>query len=234
MLELGVYPNAPLVEAVFEIRFSGEPAVECHRDVFFEKVRDKFPKVLVPQVNPGQFPALTPYHFRSVDEKTSLMVAINRFAYSTRSYDGFASFKKQTMHYMAIFGEHFRLRELTRTGLRYVNIIPFSREGSLLPVERYLKIRVEMPAARPSLVSNISFRYVTPTDRGSFTLRLECVTSAEQQEAFLLDFDYTKVSGLNFGQLEEYIDESHAETKLFFENIVTDEYRKFMNGEVVE
>jgi uncharacterized protein (TIGR04255 family) len=97
-----------------------------------------------------------------------------------------------------------------------------------------LKFRVEMLPVRPSLASNISFRYVTPTDKGSLTLRLECVTSTEQQEAFLLDFDYAKVSGLNFNQLEEYIDESHAETKLFFESIVTDEYRKFMNGEVVE
>jgi len=234
MPETGVYPNAPLSEAVFEIRFSGEPAVECHRDLFYEEVREKFPKVLVPQVNPGQFPALTPYHFRSADEKTSLMVAINRFAYSTRIYDGFASFKKQAMHYMVIFGEHFRLRELTRTGLRYVNIIPFSREGDLLPIERYFRFRVETPPVRPAQVSNISFRYVTPTEKGSLTLRLECVTSTEQQEAFLLDFDYAKVSGLNFNQLEEYIDESHAETKLFFESIVTDEYRQFMNGEVVE
>jgi uncharacterized protein (TIGR04255 family) len=70
--------------------------------------------------------------------------------------------------------------------------------------------------------------------KGSLTLRLECVTSPEQQEAFLLDFDYAKISELSFDWLEEYLDESHAETKMLFENIVTDEYRKFMTGEVVE
>jgi uncharacterized protein (TIGR04255 family) len=230
----GVYPNAPLVETVFEIRFSGEPAIECHRDEFYESVRARFPKVLVPQVGPGQFPALTPYHFRSADEKTSLMTAINRFAYSTRSYDGFASFKEQALSYMSLFGERFRLRALTRTGLRYINIIPFNREGGLLPIERYFRLRVELPSANPSLSSNISFRTAIPTANGSLTLRLECVTSSEQQEAFLLDFDYAKISELSFDRLAEYLDESHAETKMLFENIITDEYRKFMTGEVVE
>jgi hypothetical protein len=28
-----IYPNSPLVEVIFEIRFSGEPIVECRRDI---------------------------------------------------------------------------------------------------------------------------------------------------------------------------------------------------------
>ena len=33
-----IYPHAPLLETVFEIRFPGELSVECRRDVFFMKV----------------------------------------------------------------------------------------------------------------------------------------------------------------------------------------------------
>ncbi len=64
-----VYPHAPLIEAVFEIRFPGEPAVECQRDEFFEMVRDQFPRVHVPKVTSGQWPSLLPYHFRTDDEQ---------------------------------------------------------------------------------------------------------------------------------------------------------------------
>jgi uncharacterized protein (TIGR04255 family) len=49
-----IYKNAPLLEAIFEIRFPGEPAIECHRDVFFEKVRKIYPKILVPKLISGQ------------------------------------------------------------------------------------------------------------------------------------------------------------------------------------
>jgi uncharacterized protein (TIGR04255 family) len=56
----------------------------------------------------------------------------------------------------------------------------------------------------------------------------------EKQGAFLLDFDYARTPKLTFDQLEAYIDESHHETKRFFETIITDESRKYMNGEVVE
>ncbi|GAG28299.1 unnamed protein product, partial [marine sediment metagenome] len=78
-----LYPNSPLAEVVFEIRFPGEPAVECRRDDFFALVRQDFPKVWVPNIEAGQAVALQSYHFKSEDDKETLMVAINRFAYAT-------------------------------------------------------------------------------------------------------------------------------------------------------
>ncbi len=234
MPDPSLYPNAPLLEAVFEIRFPGEPAVECHRDEFFALVRGEFPMVWVPHLEAGQSPALSPYHFRSADEKSSLMIAINRFAYSTRTYTGFASFKREAMKHTAAFVQKFGLQKLNRTGLRYVNIIPFNREQGLLPIERYFQFRVEVPPAKSSQVSNLSLGYSVPREDGSLTIRIECVASPDQRPAFLLDFDYAKEKELTVDHLEKYIDESHQETKLFFETIVTDEYRNFMRGEVVE
>lgn len=234
MRDPSVYPNAPLFEAVFEIRFPGEPAVECRRDEFFALARGEFPMVWVPPLGVGQFPALSSYHFRSADEKSSLMIAINRFAYSTQIYAGFASFKRETMKYMTSFVEKFGLQKLNRAGLRYVNIIPFNREQGLLPIERYFQFHVEVPPAKPSQVSNLSLGYSVPRNDGSLTIRIECVTSPDQRPAFLLDFDYAKEKELTVDHLEKYLDESHQETKLFFETIVTDEYRDYMKGEVVE
>ena len=40
-----IYPNSPLVEVGFEMRFPGEPRVECNRDILYEKIRGDFQNV---------------------------------------------------------------------------------------------------------------------------------------------------------------------------------------------
>jgi hypothetical protein len=72
-----IYPNAPLQGVVFEIRFPGEPAIECHRDQFFQMVRQEFPQVLVPKLREGDAAALTPYHFVSEDNSRALLTAVD-------------------------------------------------------------------------------------------------------------------------------------------------------------
>lgn len=235
MSNSAVYPNAPLIEAVFEIRFPGEPAVECRRDELFEIVRNEFPRILVPKVAPDQFIALQPYHFQSADEKRSLLTALNRFAYSTKAYFGFTSFSAEALKYMRVFCERFRIGKLNRTGLRYVNIIPYARESGRVPLARYFRLKVDLPGVKGATTSNVSLGYVVPTEQGSLTLRLECATSEDRtQEVFVLDFDYAKEDDLNSDRIEEYLEESHSYTKQLFEAIVSDEYRRVMEGEVIE
>lgn len=230
-----LYPNAPLVETIFEIRFPGEPAVECHRDELFELVRGEFPRVLVPKVVPDQSVALQPYHFQSADEKKSLLVALNKYAYSTKAYFGFTPFKAEALKYMRVFCERFRISKLNRTGLRYVNVIPYAREGGRVPLSRYFRLKVDVPGIKGAATSNVSLGYVVPTEQGSLTLRLACAASEDKsQEVFVLDFDYAKEEGLSSDRIEEYLEESHSFTKQFFEAIVSDEYRRVMEGEVIE
>jgi uncharacterized protein (TIGR04255 family) len=88
-----VYPNSPLKAVVFEIRFAGEPAVECHPDMFFEKVRSDFPQVFVPTIAQGAAVALAPYQFVSRDGHQALLTSINLFAFKDSAYRGFANFE---------------------------------------------------------------------------------------------------------------------------------------------
>lgn len=230
-----VYPHAPLKEVTFEIRFPGEPAVECRRDTLYEAIRADFPKVRVPNAIEGQPLALQPYQFQSADEDKSLRVAINKFSFSTNSYSGYHSFKDETLRYMNLFGKQFRLSGLNRTGLRYINVIPITREDGLLPLERIFRLKIDVPPAKPSSASSMNLGYVVPTEGGSLTIRLESIVSVDaSQEAFLLDFDYAKTQQLTFESVEEYLEESHRHTKEFFEAIISDEYRQVMRGEVIE
>ena len=229
-----IYKNAPLVETVFEITFPGEPAVECNRDKFYEQIRDTYPKVFIPRLTEGKAMAMEPYNFQREDDAGGVIVSINKMAVYCKKYNGFDLFKKETMRLVDIFGKLYKIKNLKRTGLRYINIIPFMREGEIIPLQNYLNIAVSLPKAIPTNFLNLNLIFVSKTDGGSITTRIEPAFSQDKgQEAIVLDFDYAKEKDLKFDSIAGYLDESHQHTKVFFEELITDGYRKVMKGEVV-
>jgi uncharacterized protein (TIGR04255 family) len=229
------YPHSPLVEVVFEMRFPGEPAVECHRDEFFGLIRKEFPNVWVPSVEPGQPVALQPYHFRAADETETVMIALNRFAYAARRYAGFEHFEPRALELAQRFCKHFGIEKLTRTGLRYINAIPFAREAGAIPWRRYFTIDLSLPATGAEDFLNAGLAFETRCETGAITTRIACAKSAEGgREVFVLDFDFAKTEGLTASKLETYMTESHEHTKKLFEGILSDDYKAVMRGEVVQ
>lgn len=229
-----IYKNAPLVETVFEIRFPGEPAIECNRDKFYEKIRDIYSKVLIPRSFEGKAMTSEPYKFERVDGNNGIMLSINKMAVYCKKYERFKLFKKEAMRIFSIFGELFKVQKLNRIGLRYINIIPFTREKNIIPLNNYLNIKIDLPKSIPTDFKNLNIIFVSQTEGGSITTRIEPVVSPDQtQEVIILDFDYAKEENLNFGSIDKYLDESHQHTKYLFEELITDDYKKVMRGEVI-
>lgn len=227
-----VYPRAPLIEAVFEARFPGEPKIECQRDQFFDAIRTEYPHVFVPSLHLGSFPALSPYHFRRSDGSAEVLVALNRFAFVSRKYVGYADFRTSSLDLFRKFQALFKIGPVNRTGFRFVNVIPFTREAGLIPIERFLNLSLQLPPGLESKPVNISLVFTTELDGGQLTTKLEAVQDeTKTQEALVLDFDYAKVQDLTFDKVSEYLDESHAETKRFFESLITPGFREWMRGE---
>lgn len=230
-----VYPNSPLVEVIFEIRFPGEPIVECRRDIFYDLIRNDYPKVLVPQTKEGTFVALEPYRFEKDDNSCGIMLALNKLAYYCRKYPGFDLFKKEIIRLINKFKKAYpQVDKLNRTGFRYVNIIPFTREEGLVPLDSFLKLKLHMPAAIPERYKNISIGFVAQTKGGSITTRVETLAAADKSgEALLLDFDYAKEKSLSIKKISQYLDESHNYSRQLFEDLITDNYRMFLRGETI-
>lgn len=229
-----IYKNAPLVETVFEIRFPGEPAIECNRDKFYEKIRNIYSKVLIPRSFEGKAMASEPYKFERVDGSNGITLSINKMAVHCKKYDGFKLFKKETMRIFSIFEELFEVQKLNRTGLRYINIIPITREKSIIPLNNYLNIKIDLPKSIPTDFKNLNIIFVSQTEGGSITTRIEPAVSPDQtQEVIILDFDYAKEENLNFTLIDKYLDESHQHTKYLFEELITEDYKKVMRGEVI-
>ena len=226
-----VYPRAPLTEAIFEMRFPGEPSIDCHRDEVFDVVRSWMPVVQVPPILDDEAFKFRTYRFASEDDAFTLFVGLNLLAFSSKRYNGFQEFRKQFLSISEFFIKRFRLSALRRTGLRYVNTIPFTRENGSVPLNRYLNSELKLAPTLPDGMDVFSFALSTKLPGGTITTRIATIERDDKkQESILLDFDYAKVSDLTSAKIADYLDESHQQTKQFFEGIITPQYRGFIRG----
>ncbi|HKZ42030.1 MAG TPA: TIGR04255 family protein [Candidatus Hodarchaeales archaeon] len=229
-----IYPNAPLVEVVFEIRFPGEPAIECHRDQFFQLIRSEYKNVWVPNLREGQAPALTPYHFKSDDGLCTVMTAINRLAFSTKKYQGFENFKREVLRLMGLFTDSYEIGKLSRTGLRYINVIRYVPQDQKLPLSDYLNLELKLPDVFPGEFKKLDLAFVSIVKGGSITTRLGHMEAKDGSgDAILLDFDFAKEGNLDVKEISSYLDESHTSTKAFFESVLSEGYLRFVKGETI-
>lgn len=228
------YPNSPLQSVVFEIRFPGEPAIECHRDKFFHQARNEFPRVLVPKLQAGEAVALSPYQFQRDDGSATLLTALNLFAFLTPAYPGFPRFRHDVLSWTRIFAELYAIGRLTRVGLRYTNVIPYA-PSEAYPVGNFLDITLRLGVVESAL-AGVALSAVMPTSSGGvLTVKIERVESElDRSPGILLDFDHAFVGDLHVNNVERYLDDSHTETKRLFEGLLTDAYRRFLRGEGLE
>lgn len=165
------------------------------------------------------------------------MVALNRFAYFTRQYQGFDPFKVECLRLMRLFGDLYCIRRLTRFGLRYVNLIPCVKEDGLLPVEQFLVLGRHLRSLFPQGLRALSTGFVMPWPEGEgvITVNVGPVTGLQQgQEALRLDFDCASDrEGLQLGALESYMIEAHEISNTVFSAMITPEYGDYIEGEVL-
>lgn len=232
-----IYPNSPLVEVIFEIRFPGELQIECERHLFWERIRKEYPTIKVPHLKPEKAPALLPYKFDRKDGEMTAMIALNSFALSALKYPGFKEFKKEYLRLYKIFGEVFKIGRLNRAGWRYVNIIPFVREQGSIPLNHFLNLGFKLPECIPERFQTVGLEFVSRLEGATVTTKLNTLINDDtKQEALLLDFDYaieSSATNLELSNVENYMDEAHKFTRQLFEDLVTDEYRQYLKGDTL-
>lgn len=225
-----VYPRAPLVEVVFELRFPGEPAIECHRDEVFQFVRESMPLVKVPEASSPENFKFRTYQYTSEDNSLTVMSGLNLLSFSNKRYTGFANFKKQLIPVFKFVIERFKLKALRRFGFRYINAIPFTREGGAMPIGKFFQSKFDLSPKMPGKMEQCAVAVVQKLDAGKVIARIEGMKRSSGEEAFLLDLDYFRNEGLEISRFEDYLEEGHGGAKGFFENIITDQYRNFLRG----
>jgi len=225
-----VYPNSPLVEVVCELRFPGELAIECRRDEFYEKIRDRYPTIMVPKVGDG----LAPYCFENEGRTAEIMLAINRFSFHERKYSGHKRFIKEFIDSVKTLSQTYSLKKLARVGWRYINVIPFTREDGIVPLQRFISVNVNLPEGVSDQFENLSMVLISKVPNGTITTRIESIIrSDDQQEALLLDFDFALTEKITFSRINSCVIRAHEQTRAIFENLITDDYRQYLRGETI-
>ena len=219
----------PLDLAVLEVRFPGDPLVETLRGDFYQRIRDDFPQLHVPAIDPNQAPALQPYRFTSSDESRWVLVALNAFAYGVAgsAYESFDTFKQSWHRYFSIFREVYsHAPGMTRIGLRYINH---------LPLERDVQDNIISPPIRLPTIDNLPTRnclFITEKiiETGSIRVVIDTTQEGLPFNKALLDFDFFfQASVLNptpFSELDAQLEKAHAVTKGLFQELVNEDYRQ--------
>lgn len=222
---------------MFEVQFPGNPALECRRDELYSDFEKDYPVVRVPTVQGVVLPAMGIYQFASKDELSSIMSSIRTMGYSTKKYPGFDKFSAEALKVVNAAIRKFKIKKLKRVGLRYINMIPFTREDGCIPLQRFFDLKVMLPNAAPEKFENFAVGVTSRMDKqGKLTTRIEAGRnqSGPTPEALLLDFDFAMEGDLKPESLKDYIATSHSHTKAFFNGLITPGYKEVMRGRVLQ
>lgn len=228
-----VYKNAPLKAVVFEIRFPAELSIETKRAEFFNNIKNDFPNLFVPVVDPAEAIALKPYEFKSEDLRKMIGFSINRFLFHTIDYSrGFELFEEECLKHITLFLEYFNIRNINRTGLRYVNHIPIIRRNGIIPIKEYLNFGFELPKTIPPEPELFHTVLVTRVGDGKLRILVQYQQLDRNTEVIVLDFDYYYEGVLNAADFPLYLANSHKHIKeQVFMNLISDNYRKILEKE---
>ena len=230
MEETGVYPNAPLKEVDFEIRFDGDFSVQRNIDIFQEKVHDHYPNLFVPVTQLGQSYGLEPYNFRTTNGDRGIFLSINKFGFYSTDYKGFDCFKKNVLNVLDIFKKLFpKINNINRIGLRYNNVILFDRSDITIPVRSIFKPAYVV--GEEAQLVDFEFKNTIKDDQSFLSCLCKPIRLSHQQEGLSLDLDYYKEQFLKIDDVQVFMDKAHNKIKSFFLSIITNDYLKIMKGE---
>jgi uncharacterized protein (TIGR04255 family) len=238
-------PNAPLVQVSCEIRFHGELALYDAWGRFQHDVRAEFPKLFVPPAVAGLPPLTQHVKLASADGAESILLAINSFAFSAERYQDFPAFRDRFLALQTAFCQRAELGELTRFGLRYVNILPPVADYGALGSRVHHCLKIELTGlGAPDAPWVNQPHIVAETKAGRLALRtalLSAVPMASPGEAeqsvipgllsgVQLDLDCYLHRPGGVQALPVLLEEAHAVIDAAFFGMITNEYHSYLKG----
>jgi uncharacterized protein (TIGR04255 family) len=231
-----IYPNQPLSDVAAEVRFKGEMQVECQRHLFWERIRSDYPDILVPYAQEGHAIALQHYKFRNPANGRTVAVALNSLVFSEAKYSGHKSFIAEFARLIQIFRQLYpNIGPITRVGWRYINVMPFSREDGLVPLQRMLKLEISLPSKIFDRTAAIDLEWNGRCLDGDVRIKLNAAMqkAVPGQEALILDIDFGRTGPMSWDTVKGVIEDARRKCREMFEDLITDNYRNYLRGKAV-
>lgn len=218
----------PLVEAVFEIRFSTDMAYGLFPGRLFDQLDDLFPEVeelqaagLPPDI---PFPAIVRHRFKSMDGSKLFQTGHGVLSVNHVAYSQYGAFRDDVQRVIEAVKSLEAVKEVRRLGLRYINQMVLDREWSTITT-----LTDRVPEGVSSKIHSRRFQYGLDFEPDRMNLGLGSVDK-NGESRLQLDLDFFR-EGEALPVLEpqvvlEWLDMAHEHIYEVFSSSLTQEYMK--------
>lgn len=235
------YERPPVIEALCEIYFSESRWDATVPGLFYERIRDRFPKksqrsdlsikVALAGVNPST--QTTPGEPRSQfsSEDGSRMVQVGRdllVVNQLRPYPRFEKWRPVALEMTSYYRELAKPTAISKLGIRYINRIEIP--GTSLSMEEYFQLYPKIPPELGGTHGSFMMRVEIPAPYPEHQLFVTFGSAPSETKGslgFLLDFyDVFAVNQTDgFEEVEKALDQGHENIVRSFENTIADASR---------
>lgn len=226
---LEVFPNNPLKQVAFEIRFQRNLRVLRNIDDMHDQLGPTFTfsgreGIIFPNEPPASC-----YAFSHQNGNLVLKAGEDRFAVLVTRYYKFESFVAELMNRVTNFCELFHIDSFKRVGLRYVNHISIPQYQSGFLLERHVIPYVDLQRIRPAKLRQFSAELLTDNGDCKFNIRTAFILNPKLTDGtYILDLDTFVESGTALGQLHNVLETLHKQAQIEFLMHITEEYKEIM------
>lgn len=167
MSDYTVFPNAPITEALLDIRVELPNEIDIKKlEVFHDHIRERFPEKKITgafevkvQLSPDGTPQSLPasggpqgYLFRSPNENKIVQARLNGFTFNKlKPYEKWEFFRSEAYEFWNMYLQLFNPKKITRIALRYIN-----RIEAPLPIKDLKEYILTNPEIAPKLPQSLS------------------------------------------------------------------------------
>lgn len=234
------FPNAPITEALIDIRTELPPEIDLNiLDSFHSEIKGEFPDKKQRQkwagaleFKSGEDPkvksdqsGLDGYLFKSEQGKKIVQARLDGFTFNKlKPYESWSAFSDEAKEHWNKFVFLAKPKAITRIALRYINRIEVPCESSAIDLEKYLHTYPVVPTSAGCAVSNFLMRLILKNKR----IGAQAITHLTVEEIkdnmlpIILDIDAFMESpiGLNNENLWEKMSSLRDfKNSVFFESI---------------
>jgi uncharacterized protein (TIGR04255 family) len=243
------YPNAPIREAVIDIRAPSLKGI-AREDLssFTESVKDEYPDVelvrtMMVQVNSE--PASSPEISTSTNDSASGFFAVSAAkspggtplsSYRVDStgfnfgrhfpYNDWRDMKKQAQKLWTIYEQIAKPGAVNRLGLRYINRIDIPLSTEQIDMSDWLNVAVNVPDDNKWQMNYFYFQIHIPINKLDAMSVINCAPAKPDKSnhlSFLLDIDVFKIfQGDSKVDIWDFFDELREQKNYFFESALTE------------
>jgi uncharacterized protein (TIGR04255 family) len=221
-----VFPESPLREVDFEIRFSPRLRVPAEIWQLQDKLVSDYPEVgKESTLQPGGVVDVSVFQNRS--DHRVIKVSHENFVIAFTRYVRFRDFKAEVLKQTELFCSTFGIDAFTRIGLRYVNeiMLPTPERSSLLAYLRPVIAFDHFPLDTiDQFVAELRARY----QDHSVTLRSALLP--DLLRTYILDIDCHSNRSISLRDYPALLDRFHDSAQRLFLDHVTEEYKQTMRG----